>query len=205
MNINDSGLSPEALTKAVAMFYSGKSSYQIADRLGVGRGVIGGRFERAGVVRNIDPGWSAGQFDAATSKLFAERMAYGFSHVEAGASLGKSASASRRHAKILGLLPEEARSGGVASINAIQPMAAEGGLGPEARALICERHDDAHVAACLAQGGFEHYDFTTGWTLGPDGERRWPFTTAAIEAAKATVAGTLAGPWTTGQGEGRAA
>ena len=214
MHINESGLSPESLTKAVAMFYDGQSKYQIALRFGVGIGVIGGRFERAGVVRHIDPGWADIQFDAEASKVFVERMDYGFSYLEAGASLGKAASASKRHAKILGRYVEAANPArppsnpprasrprdiafGEAEVSPIEPIrsasALGGGGGPATLALISQPHDDAHVAACLAQGGFERYDFATGWTVGPDGDKRWPFTHAAADAARDLIAAHNAG------------
>lgn len=214
MQINDSGLSAASLTKGVALFYAGRSVGQVAITLGVGRGVIAGRFERAGVVRQIDPDWTDTQFDAETSKVFAERMAYGFNPVEAGASLGKSAGASRRHAAALGLFdpqakappkvltqpprarrPREAEAAPVAAVEPIRPWALEGGGCVAFDGQVSREHDDAHVAACLAQGGFERYDFATGWTVGPDGDKRWPFRADAIAEAKALVSAAKAAPW----------
>jgi hypothetical protein len=187
MHINASGISAASLTKVVAEFYAGKSMTQLATRHNVGRGVLAGRLERAGVVRAIQPDAESVQFDAAASRLFADRMAYGFNAVEAGASLGKTAEASRRHALILGL--------GLPQPDPIRPSAALGGgvaTSSPLQVLVSQEHDAAHVAAILAQGGFDRCDFESGWVVGIDGALRYPFTQAAADAARAKIAASQA-------------
>jgi hypothetical protein len=185
MQINDSGISSATLSRAVKEFYAGKSATQIATRCGVNRGVLSGRFERGGVVRVMQAGAENLQFDAEASATFAQRVAYGFTPVEAGASLGKTPDASRRHAAILGLGQPES----------IKPMAAlGGGVAAGGVAVVSREHDDAHVAAVMAQGGFDRCDFETGWVVGTDGALRYPFTQAAADAARALIADAQAKP-----------
>ena len=186
MSYNQSAVSPETLRRAVDLFYAGHSIEVLADDLGVTRGVLSGKFSRGAIVRQLG-GEPARQFDKRDSLTFRKAMEAGLNYREAGAVVGKTESASRRHAVVLGLVADESVMVG-GGVETIRPMAAEGGDMRASMGAVSQDHDAAHVAACLAQGGFERYDFASGWTVGPDGGKRWPFTGAAIEVAKAQVA-----------------
>lgn len=177
-------ITAETMARAVARFYAGESAGGIATSLNVSRNVIAGRFERAGIVRTVEPRLSPAQFDAAASRAFAARVRGGMTPKAAGEAVGRIERVSIKHAEILNLYGERG------PITVCMVGGAEVRIEP-----ADESRDAEHVATILSQGGFDRCDFETGWVVGIDGALRYPFTKAAAEAARAMIADAKAQPW----------
>lgn len=180
------------LRTAIDLFYAGDTVVCVAGAFDVSDATISGLFNRARVVRECTVRRADRQFDFNDSMVFRRLVAAGRSPVAAGATLGKAEKASLQHARALGLRVgeplTEVRAREAARPARLAPIAERFVGGGQSvgnpDAIVSDEHDAAHVAACLAEGGFDRYDDTFDWLLNMAGER----IAAISEAAKDVLA-----------------
>lgn len=176
------------MPRVIDGFYAGGSHQMIANVLGVTRNAVGGGLSRAGVVRTIAADMAACQFDLAASRLVRSGMEAGEDPQRIADRLHKDVAAVERHARALGFDVARDFSRAARDKTATPPPPLVSTANLETTALLSKNHDAEHVARCMAAGGFDRYDFASGWTVAHDGRRKAPFTEAAKVAFLASKA-----------------